>query len=83
MQLLAKDSTLTELAVMAVLKYWSKIHSPKKVMFLNALEEILDIIEPFKSVQLVEPLFRQLAKCVSSPHFQASERCSTGIMSTS
>lgn len=57
MQLLAKDSTLTELAVMAVLKYWSKIHSPKKVMFLNALEEILDIIEPFKSVQLVEPLF--------------------------
>lgn len=55
---------------MALLKYWPKTHSPKEVMFLNELEEILDVIEPSEFVKVQEPLFRQLAKCVSSPHFQ-------------
>ncbi len=29
-----------------VCRYWPKVHSPKEVMFLNELEEILDVIEP-------------------------------------
>nr|XP_040016825.1 protein phosphatase 2, regulatory subunit B', gamma b isoform X2 [Gasterosteus aculeatus aculeatus] len=73
-QFLEKDSTLTEPTVMALLKYWPKTHSPKEVMFLNELEEILDVIEPSEFVKVMEPLFRQLAKCVSSPHFQVGER---------
>uniref|UniRef100_A0A8C1P4E0 Serine/threonine protein phosphatase 2A regulatory subunit n=1 Tax=Cyprinus carpio TaxID=7962 RepID=A0A8C1P4E0_CYPCA len=73
-QFLEKDSTLTEPVVMALLKYWPKTHSPKEVMFLNELEEILDVIEPSEFVKVTEPLFRQLAKCVSSPHFQVAER---------
>uniref|UniRef100_A0A3Q2YER1 Serine/threonine protein phosphatase 2A regulatory subunit n=1 Tax=Hippocampus comes TaxID=109280 RepID=A0A3Q2YER1_HIPCM len=73
-QFLEKDSTLTEPTVMALLKYWPKTHSPKEVMFLNELEEILDVIEPSEFVKVMEPLFRQLAKCVSSPHFQVAER---------
>ena len=59
---------------MALLKYWPKTHSPKEVMFLNELEEILDVIEPSEFVKIMEPLFRQLAKCVSSPHFQVGRR---------
>ena len=39
-------------------------------MFLNELEEILDVIEPSEFTKVLEPLFRQLAKCISSPHFQ-------------
>ncbi|XP_041131769.1 serine/threonine-protein phosphatase 2A 56 kDa regulatory subunit gamma isoform isoform X1 [Polyodon spathula] len=73
-QFLEKDSTLTEPVVMALLKYWPKTHSPKEVMYLNELEEILDVIEPSEFVKVMEPLFRQLAKCVSSPHFQVAER---------
>lgn len=41
-----------------------------QVMFLNELEEILDVIEPGEFQKIMDPLFRQLAKCVSSPHFQ-------------
>jgi len=41
-------------------------------MFLGELEEILDIIEPDQFIKIQEALFRQLAKCVSSPHFQVS-----------
>lgn len=43
-----------------------------QVMFLNELEEILDVIEPNEFVKVMVPLFRQLSKCVSSPHFQVS-----------
>lgn len=66
-----------------VLTLWSQIESPVtmciicynfflQVMFLNELEEILDVIEPNEFVKVMVPLFRQLSKCVSSPHFQVS-----------
>jgi serine/threonine-protein phosphatase 2A regulatory subunit B' len=43
-------------------------------MFLGELEEILDVIEPSQFVKIQEPLFKQIAKCVSSPHFQVSRK---------
>lgn len=43
-------------------------------MFLGELEEILDVIEPSQFVKIQEPLFKQIAKCVSSPHFQVSTK---------
>ena len=49
------------------------MHSPKEVMFLNELEEILDVIEPAEFQKVMVPLFNQLAKCVSSPHFQVTD----------
>nr|CAG4641587.1 EOG090X03TX [Eurycercus lamellatus] len=45
-----------------------------KVMFLNELEEILDVMEPAEFSKVMMPLFRQLSRCVSSPHFQVAER---------
>ena len=56
--------------VTGLLKYWPKTHSPKEVMFLNELEEILDVIEHSEFSKIMTPLFNQLARCVSSPHFQ-------------
>ncbi|XP_061384640.1 serine/threonine-protein phosphatase 2A 56 kDa regulatory subunit gamma isoform-like isoform X1 [Danaus plexippus] len=73
-QFLEKDPSLTQPVVRALLKYWPKTHSPKEVMFLNEMEEILDVIEPAEFQKVMDPLFRQLAKCVSSPHFQVAER---------
>uniref|UniRef100_A0A0B7A8C1 Protein phosphatase 2A regulatory B subunit n=1 Tax=Arion vulgaris TaxID=1028688 RepID=A0A0B7A8C1_9EUPU len=43
-------------------------------MFLGEIEEILDVIEPSQFQRIEEDLFRQIAKCVSSPHFQVAER---------
>ena len=47
-----------------------------QVMFLGEIEEILDVIEPAQFVKIQEPLFKQIAKCVSSPHFQVSPHLS-------
>jgi len=73
-QFLEKDPTLTEKVIMGLLKYWPKTCSQKEVMFLGEIEEILDVIEPNQFVRIQEPLFRQIARCVSSPHFQVAER---------
>merc|ERR1712062_147565 len=69
-----KDPSLTEQVIMNLLRFWPKVHSPKEVMFLNELGEILDVIEPAEFQKVMIPLFNQLAKCVSSPHFQVAER---------
>ncbi|MFH4973828.1 hypothetical protein AB6A40_000537 [Gnathostoma spinigerum] len=73
-QFLEKDPTLTEAVIHSLLKFWPKVHSPKEVMFLNELEEVLDVIEPSEFQKVMVPLFHQLARCVSSPHFQVAER---------
>lgn len=69
-QFLEKDASLTEPVVRGLLKFWPKTCSQKEVMFLGEIEEILDVIEPPQFVRIQEQLFRQIAKCVSSPHFQ-------------
>jgi len=73
-QFLEKDAALTEPVVRGLLKFWPKTCSQKEVMFLGEIEEILDVIDPPQFVKIQEPLFRQIAKCVSSPHFQVAER---------
>ncbi|KAE8586950.1 hypothetical protein XENTR_v10021812 [Xenopus tropicalis] len=73
-QFLEKDPTLTEPVIRGLMKFWPKTCSQKEVMFLGELEEILDVIEPSQFVKIQEPLFKQISKCVSSPHFQVAER---------
>ncbi|EFP08877.1 CRE-PPTR-2 protein [Caenorhabditis remanei] len=73
-QFIEKDSSLTEPVINGMLRFWPKQHSPKEVMFLNELEEVLDVIEPNEFQKIMVPLFSQIARCVSSPHFQVAER---------
>lgn len=73
-QFLEKDASLTEPVVRGLLKFWPKTCSQKEVMFLGEIEEILDVIEPPQFIKIQEPLFRQISKCVSSPHFQVRFR---------
>ncbi|XP_025020808.1 serine/threonine-protein phosphatase 2A 56 kDa regulatory subunit alpha isoform isoform X2 [Python bivittatus] len=60
--------------IRGLLKFWPKTCSQKEVMFLGEIEEILDVIEPTQFKKIQEPLFKQIAKCVSSSHFQIAER---------
>ncbi len=43
-------------------------------MFLNELEEILELMGPEQLNQVHKPLFRVISKCLGSQHFQVSER---------
>lgn len=73
-QFLEKDPSLTEEVVMGLLRYWPKVNSSKEVLFLIEVEEFFEVMEPHEFVKIQIPLFVQLAKCISSPHFQVAER---------
>ncbi|KAK2864188.1 hypothetical protein Q7C36_003342 [Tachysurus vachellii] len=73
-QFLEKDPALTEPVIRGLLKFWPKTCSQKEVMFLGEMEEILDVIEPTQFKKIQELLFKQISKCVASPHFQVAER---------
>jgi serine/threonine-protein phosphatase 2A regulatory subunit B' len=53
-----------------LLRYWPKVNSPKELMFLNEVEEILDVIEIQEFRKIICPLFRKLGQCISSDHVQ-------------
>ena len=69
-QFIEKDATLAEPVIDGLLKYWPKTCSFKEVMFLNELEEILDMIEPDHFKNIMDKLFKQISRCLCSSHFQ-------------
>ncbi|KAI0831415.1 protein phosphatase PP2A0 B subunit gamma isoform [Trametes gibbosa] len=73
-QFLEKDASLAEEVVLGLLKFWPKVNSPKEVMYLSEMEEVLDVIDPAEFQKIQEPLFQQLARCINSQHFQVAER---------
>lgn len=73
-QFLEKDSSLAPIVVGGLLKFWPITCSKKEVMFLNELEDVLDRVKPPLGDALELSLFKRVASCVSSPHFQVSER---------
>ncbi|AAS52351.2 AEL333Wp [Eremothecium gossypii ATCC 10895] len=73
-QFLEKEPMLTEEVIMGLLRYWPKVNSTKEIMFLNEIEDIFEVIEPLEFIKVEVPLFVQLAKCISSPHFQVAEK---------
>ncbi|CAD1781849.1 similar to Saccharomyces cerevisiae YOR014W RTS1 B-type regulatory subunit of protein phosphatase 2A (PP2A) [Maudiozyma barnettii] len=73
-QFLEKEPLLTEEVVMGLLRYWPKINSTKEIMFLNEIEDIFEVIEPLEFIKVEVPLFVQLAKCITSSHFQVAEK---------
>lgn len=71
---LEKDQSLNDPVVKNLLRFWPKVHSTKEVMFLNEIEEILEIIEPVEFQKIMVDLFKQLARCIKSHQFQVAER---------
>ncbi|KAF3431112.1 hypothetical protein FNV43_RR25842 [Rhamnella rubrinervis] len=73
-QFVEKDCKLADTVVRGLLKYWPITNSSKEVMFLTELEEILEATQPAEFQRCMVPLFRQIARSMSSFHFQVAER---------
>jgi serine/threonine-protein phosphatase 2A regulatory subunit B' len=73
-QFLEKDCSLTWEVVKHLLKFWPKVNSQKEIMYLNEIEEILDVVEPGEFQKIMVPLFQRLSRCLGSQHFQVAER---------
>ncbi|EZG43658.1 putative protein phosphatase 2A regulatory subunit B [Gregarina niphandrodes] len=71
-QYVEKDCRLATPIILGILKYWPISNTPKEVLFINEIEDILDVVTPPQDILL--PLFKKLSQCIKSPHFQISER---------
>ncbi|XP_065021130.1 serine/threonine protein phosphatase 2A 57 kDa regulatory subunit B' theta isoform-like isoform X1 [Musa acuminata AAA Group] len=73
-QFIEKDCKLVDTVIRGLLKYWPVTNSSKEVMFLGELEEVLEATQPADFQRCMVPLFRQIARCLNSSHFQVAER---------
>ncbi|KAI4382505.1 hypothetical protein MLD38_008462 [Melastoma candidum] len=73
-QFVEKDCKLADTVIRGLLKFWPVTNSTKEVMFLSELEEVLEATQLPEFQRCMVPLFRQIARCLSSSHFQVAER---------
>lgn len=73
-QFVEKDHKLADTVIRGLLKYWPITNCQKEVLFLGELEEVLEATQAAEFQRCMVPLFRQIARCLNSPHFQVAER---------
>ncbi|XP_009147392.1 serine/threonine protein phosphatase 2A 59 kDa regulatory subunit B' gamma isoform [Brassica rapa] len=73
-QFVEKDFKLADTVIRGLLKYWPVTNSSKEVMFLGELEEVLEATQAAEFQRCMVPLFRLIARCINSSHFQVAER---------
>lgn len=80
-QFVEKDYKLADTVVRGLLKYWPLTNCQKEVLFLGELEEVLEATQPPEFQRCMVPLFRQIARCLNSSHFQVRAiNCSCNCM---
>ncbi|GMN39243.1 hypothetical protein TIFTF001_008472 [Ficus carica] len=73
-QFVEKDFKLADTVIRGLLKYWPVTNCQKEVLFLGELEEVLEATQSAEFQRCMVPLFRQIARCLTSSHFQVAER---------
>ncbi|KAG4177695.1 hypothetical protein ERO13_A11G323700v2 [Gossypium hirsutum] len=73
-QFVDKDYKLADMVIRGLLKYWPLVNCQKEVLFLGELEEVLEETQSTEFQRCIVPLFRKIARCLNSPHFQVAER---------
>lgn len=73
-QYVEKDPETIVPIVQGLVRFWPWTNAAKQVLFLNELEEVLELCRGEQLVQVQDSLFRLLAACLGSAHFQVAER---------
>eukprot|EP00931_Biecheleriopsis_adriatica_P068002 TRINITY_DN4205_c0_g1_i1.p1 TRINITY_DN4205_c0_g1~~TRINITY_DN4205_c0_g1_i1.p1 ORF type:complete len:454 (-),score=96.91 TRINITY_DN4205_c0_g1_i1:72-1433(-) len=73
-QFVEKDPPLAYEIVTSMLRFWPVSITSKQVLFLNELEETLELTKPVEFHRMQEQLFQRIAQCITCPHFQVAER---------
>lgn len=74
MLFLAKDPALGLFLLEGLLRYWPFANSPKEVMYITELLEVLEACEVPKLEPYIPKLFKRLVKCIAGLHLQVADR---------
>ncbi|CAL5387751.1 unnamed protein product [Camellia sinensis] len=69
-QFVEKDYKLADTVIRGLLKYWPVTSCQKEVLFLGELEDVLEATQAAEFQRCMVPLFRRIAQCINSYHFQ-------------
>jgi serine/threonine-protein phosphatase 2A regulatory subunit B' len=72
-QFVDKDPSLAVPVLTGLLKYWPVTNNQKELLFLNELEELLELTQAQEFVAVTPLLFKVLARSIGSPHFQVGD----------
>lgn len=72
-QYVEKDPRLSYDIITSMLTFWPVSITSKQVLFLNEIEEILELTQQPEFYRMQEALFRRIAMCINCPHFQVAE----------
>eukprot|EP00485_Elphidium_margaritaceum_P024313 CAMPEP_0202712960 /NCGR_PEP_ID=MMETSP1385-20130828/47589_1 /ASSEMBLY_ACC=CAM_ASM_000861 /TAXON_ID=933848 /ORGANISM="Elphidium margaritaceum" /LENGTH=505 /DNA_ID=CAMNT_0049373161 /DNA_START=392 /DNA_END=1909 /DNA_ORIENTATION=+ len=73
-QFIQKDPSLASSVLGGMLKFWPSVSCQKELLFLNELEEVLELTGTQQLERVIEPLFMRIAHSICSNHFQVAER---------
>ena len=73
-QYVEKDPETIVTIIQGLTKFWPWTNAQKQVLFLNELEEILELCRPEQLSVIQNDLYSLLGACLASPHFQVAER---------
>mmetsp|Transcript_16603 Transcript_16603/g.24579 ORF Transcript_16603/g.24579 Transcript_16603/m.24579 type:complete len:438 (-) Transcript_16603:207-1520(-) len=73
-QYVEKDPHTVIPILKGLIRFWPWSCSGKQVLFLNELEDILELVVDEQLEQVHQPLFNLIAQCLGSDHFQVAER---------
>jgi serine/threonine-protein phosphatase 2A regulatory subunit B' len=73
-QYVEKDPETVIIIVNGLIKFWPWSCASKQVLFLNELEEILEICRGDQLTIIQEQIYKLLGGCLASEHFQVVER---------
>ena len=74
MLFLSKDHSLALPLAEGLLRYWPFGNSPKEILFLTELQEVLEVCDSAKLEPIIPKLFKRLVKCISGPQLQVADR---------
>jgi len=69
-----KEPSLCTPVIKGLLRFWPTQSSEKELMFIQELEEILDISSRQYLLPVLHDMFKQIGRSIQSEHFQVSER---------
>eukprot|EP00768_Dysnectes_brevis_P004548 gnl/Dysnectes_brevis/3278_a4108_1259.p1 GENE.gnl/Dysnectes_brevis/3278_a4108_1259~~gnl/Dysnectes_brevis/3278_a4108_1259.p1 ORF type:complete len:570 (+),score=212.64 gnl/Dysnectes_brevis/3278_a4108_1259:36-1745(+) len=73
-QYIEKDIGLGAEVLEGILHFWPRTNSPKEVLFLQEVEEVLELTPTPQLAQVLPTVFRHIAECMCSSHFQVAEK---------
>ncbi|GAA0184445.1 protein phosphatase [Lithospermum erythrorhizon] len=79
-QFVEKDCKLADTVIRGLLKYWPVTNSSKEIMFLGELEEVLEATQAPEFQRCMVPLFKQIARCLNSLHFQHKDGLAENVL---